>query len=49
MVLACGKWIKEMAPELKDIFVVVRQFAAFLEMEQPKKYEVGSFPAFVFH
>ena len=31
------------------MFFVVKQFAAFLEMEQPKNYEVGKFPAFVYH
>lgn len=46
VVVASGKWIKEIVPEVQDLFHVVKQFMAFLEVEQEAEFSVGKYPSF---
>lgn len=47
--MASGKWVKELVPEVSDLFNVVKQFMAFVELEPEREFIVGKYPSFAHH
>jgi hypothetical protein len=44
VVVACGRWLKELVPDLHKLVKPVTQMVAFIEMVQPKNYKIGKYP-----
>ena len=49
VVLACGRWISELVPDLKQLVTPREQILLYLEMKEPSEYRIGSFPSFAIH
>lgn len=46
VVVTCGKWAKDIIPEIVDIVHPVKQIVAYLRMKNIEKYSISKFPSF---
>ena len=45
VLLACGRWISNLVPEMKGITTVCRQLMGYFQMKDEEKYQFGKFPS----
>ncbi len=48
IVVASGRWVLDLFPELNDIFHVTKQYLAHFNLENPELYQFGRIPSFVY-
>jgi len=48
IIIASGKWLSELVPELKQNIKVIKQYVSYMQMKDMQKYNITRFNSFSF-
>ena len=47
-IVASGRWVTELVPEIKMNFKVIKQYVSYLELKDMPKYDITKFYSFYY-